>query len=131
MITKIKHIDFWKQSSDDDWSAVLSLLNSKHYLQSLFFAHLTLEKTLKAHWVKDNEGNAPPKIHNLKWLVEQTKCKLSEEQLIVLEKMNTFKLEGRYHDYQRKIFIICTFEFTSELITQVNTLRLCLIENLQ
>jgi HEPN domain-containing protein len=131
MLSKTEHINYWKQSANDDWSAVLALFNSQHYLQSLFFTHLTIEKLLKGYWVKDNGENTPPKIHNLKWLVEQTKLELSEEQLMLLEKMNTFQLEGRYPDYQRKIHMVCTLNFTQDFINQANILRVCLLENLQ
>ena len=41
---KIKHIDYWFETSKDDWEAVHLLYEGKKYLQSLFFCHLCLEK---------------------------------------------------------------------------------------
>jgi hypothetical protein len=44
MITKEAHIKFWLEQADDDWSAVDTLFKGKKFLQSLFFAHLVIEK---------------------------------------------------------------------------------------
>jgi HEPN domain-containing protein len=64
-MNKQEHILFWKNSAKNDWKISQKLFHSKDYLYSLFFAHLVLEKLCKAHWVKDNPENFPPKIHNL------------------------------------------------------------------
>lgn len=48
-----------------------------------------LEKLPKAHWVKDNHDNHPPRTHNLIKLSSQINFKLTED----------FQLEGRYPDY--------------------------------
>lgn len=65
MKTKTEHIDFWISQAEDDWSAVDTLFKGKNYLQCLFFAHLVIEKICKALWIKYNEGNVPPRTHNL------------------------------------------------------------------
>jgi HEPN domain-containing protein len=48
MKTKNEHIDFWLIQADDDWTAVDTLFKGRNYLQSLFFAHLVIEKICKA-----------------------------------------------------------------------------------
>ena len=48
-----------------------------------------------------------------------------------LERMNDFQLEGRYPDYQFKIYQICTREFTTQILNKVKTIRICLLESLQ
>jgi len=63
-----------------DWKAVNQLYSGKCYTHSLFWAHLVLEKLLKAHWIKDNESNTPPKIHNLLYLADKTKLSISQER---------------------------------------------------
>lgn len=63
-----EHIEFWKNTSNEDFEVFNLLLNSKKYLHVLFFAHLTIEKLIKSHWVKDNNNSVPPKIHNLNTL---------------------------------------------------------------
>ena len=69
-----------------------------------FLSHLMLEKLLKAHWIKDNEGNHPPKIHNLIKLSVNIKLKLPESDLEFLAVMNQFQLEGRYPDYIQGVY---------------------------
>ena len=108
-MTKSDHIEYWIKSAEDDWEAVLSLFNSKKYVQCLFFAHLVLEKWCKAHWVKDNANDYPPKTHNLVRLVQETKLDLSVDDLAFLEQFNDFQLEGRYPDYLFSIQKKCTF----------------------
>ena len=53
----------WVHLKDFDCAKVLH--NAGHYAQALFWAHLTLEKLCKALWIKTNESNTPPFIHNL------------------------------------------------------------------
>lgn len=60
-MTKSEYVDYWKTISDKDWTAVVHLFEKSDYLHSLFFAHLVLEKMLKAHFVKDNISDFPPK----------------------------------------------------------------------
>jgi HEPN domain-containing protein len=65
---------------------------------------LTLEKLLKAFWVRDNVENIPPKMHNLNYLLAQTQLALSEEEQRFFAVFNQFQLEGRYPDYQFAIY---------------------------
>jgi HEPN domain-containing protein len=130
-MTKKEHIGYWLASAEHDWEVVQSLVNSGQYLHSLFFAHLTLEKLLKGHWIKDKIDNYPPRIHSLVRLVEGTNCLLDEETMAFLELLNDFQLEGRYPDYQFKIYKRCTKEFTVQVLDKIKPLRICLIERLQ
>lgn len=75
-MTKQDYIAYWKTTAEKDWTAVEHLFEKGDYLHSLFFAHLVLEKLMKAHWVKDNQGSIPPKVHNLVYLAGQTRLSL-------------------------------------------------------
>lgn len=129
-MTKQEHIEYWKVSAERDWEVVNSLFLSGQYLYSLFFAHLTLEKLLKGHWVKDNEGNHPPRIHNLIRLLDITRCSFDEDTRAFLELLNDFQLEGRYPDYQFRIYQRCNKEFTVQIINKIEPIRICLQEML-
>ena len=72
MKTKQEHITFWIEQAGDDWIAVDTLFKGKMYLQSLFFAHLVIEKVCKAFWIKHNKENVPPRTHNLIYLLSST-----------------------------------------------------------
>jgi len=97
-------------------------------LQSLFFAHLVIEKLCKSIWIKHNKENVPPRTHNLIYLLTATPISLTEEQSEFLLTLNRFQLEGRYPDYMTKMNNICNQEFTQSMINSVNNFRLWLLE---
>jgi HEPN domain-containing protein len=48
MVDIVKQIVFWRDSAKEDWAVARQLVDNDHIRHGLFFAHLTLEKTLKA-----------------------------------------------------------------------------------
>ncbi len=131
MKTKNEHIDFWLIQADDDWTAVYTLFKGRNYLQSLFFAHLVIEKICKALWIKHNEGNIPPRTHNLIHLLSTTPLELNDDKSEFMLSLNRFQLEGRYPDYLTKMHNICNELFTKTMIDETNKLRLWLLEKVQ
>ena len=61
-------IRHWMNTAERDWQSIGLLFKGKQFVHALFFCHLVIEKLLKAHWVKDNEENTPPRIHDLEHL---------------------------------------------------------------
>jgi HEPN domain-containing protein len=131
MRTKKQHIEFWVEQAEDDWKAVYTLLNGGNYLQSLFFAHLVIEKLCKSLWIKYNSDNVPPRTHNLITLLSSTPIKLAEVQIEFLLTLNRFQLEGRYPEYMTQMHKICNERFTTDMINSVNEFRTWLQEKLQ
>jgi HEPN domain-containing protein len=127
---KQDYINYWKTAAEKDWVVVDNLFKKRNYPQCLFFAHLVLEKLLKAHWVKDNKSDNPPRIHNLVKLAVQTKLKLTSDNLIHLDIMNDYQMEGRYPDYQFLIYKIATRKNTKNLLEQSNILKQWLLNQL-
>ncbi len=103
-----QQINYWVVSSEEDFAAAQSLLEKGHLRHSLFFAHLAIEKMLKAHVVVATK-NIPPKIHDLVRLAEIARLDLNETQENCLLDFRTYLLEGRYPDSQQmpldKIFV--------------------------
>ena len=130
MMTKQQHIDYWINTAEDDWDSVGLLFNGKKYLQSLFWAHLVLEKLTKALWIKNHEENTPPKIHNLILLLEQSSIDLGEEKMKFLHDYNAFQLSSRYPDYLYEIHKVCTKQFTDIQLERVKEIKRCLLEML-
>ena len=60
-----EHIQFWLENADSDLDTAEKLFTVEKYDWCLFLGHLSLEKVLKAYYVKDNENKMPPRIHNL------------------------------------------------------------------
>jgi HEPN domain-containing protein len=92
-----KQIGYWMTSSDEDFAAAQSLLEKGHLRHSLFFAHLAIEKVLKAH-VTRKTNDIPPRIHNLVRLAEIAALKLDQEQEQLLREFGVYQLGGRYPD---------------------------------
>lgn len=129
-MTKQEYIEYWKQSATRDWRTVEKMFVAKEFIPALFFSHLVLEKLLKAHWVKDNEGDHPPKIHNLVYLLSKTKLVAKELDIAFLEQLNSFQIEGRYPDYQLDLYRIYKAKQTEEILNQVNKIRKWLLKAL-
>jgi HEPN domain-containing protein len=129
-LTKKEHIAYWVDTANRDWRTVQDLYKCKNYLSALFFAHLVLEKLCKAHWVKDNTENTPPKIHNIIVLIENTKFEITDEDKDFFRAMNQFQLEGRYPDYKNMLYKIYKGLKTKKILDKVNTVRKCLLKNL-
>jgi len=92
-----KHIDYWRASNDEDFAAGESLLEKGHLRHSLFFAHLAVEKMLKA-FVTRQTNDVPPRIHNLVRLSEMAGLSVDPERAAFLRKFDMYQLEGRYPD---------------------------------
>lgn len=111
-------VSFWLKSAAYDWLVTKQLFEKKSYAHSLFFAHLVLEKQLKALFVKKNRETAPYK-HNLVMLAEKCRLRLSEDQEKLLEEVSDFNLEARYPDYKFSFKKKCTMAFTRRYLTEI------------
>jgi HEPN domain-containing protein len=130
MMIKEQHISYWVDTAQYDWNGAGGAYDTNNYIHCLFWAHLTLEKLAKAHWVKTHQDNIPPKVHNVVWLLEQSNIDLGADTMKFLDEFNEFQLSGRYPDYTKNLYRICTKEFTSEQMEKVKEVRQCLIEML-
>ena len=95
-----KQIDYWEGSSGEDFAAAESLLEKDHLRQCLFFAHLAIEKMLKAHVTKQTK-DIPPRTHNLVRLSGIAKLGLDSQQREFLREFGVYQLEGRYPDSEQ------------------------------
>ncbi len=118
VMSKEDHINYWLKAAEADYKAVFQLFENSSYPQCLFFAHLTIEKLLKAFWVRDNVDNIPPKTHNLSYLLVQTNLDFLEKDQQFFAAFNQFQLEGRYPDYQFAIYERLNNEETSKWLEQ-------------
>lgn len=95
MIDIQKQIIHWRRGAEEDWQVAQELIRNGRIRHGLFFAHLSLEKMLKANVCKATSELAPP-IHNLVRLSEKAGLPLTEGQLDLLAEANEFNIEGRY-----------------------------------
>lgn len=124
-MTKEAHIQYWLTTAQHDIESAEGMLASGHYDWSLFVGHLALEKVLKAHWVKNNEENIPPKIHNLVRIAEQSKISLNEQDKLLLYEVTDFNLEGRYPDFKNYFYKKCTREYAESYVKRIKEYYEC------
>ena len=129
-MTKADHIAYWKDIAAFDWPAVQRMMQAGDFVHGLFFAHLVIEKLSKAHWVKDNAGDIPPKIHNINKLWQATQLMPTQSQTDTATQLNTYQLEGRYPDYIRRLYSTTTPISAKQLFAETEPLRIWLLSTL-
>jgi len=123
-------IDYWLESAAHDMEVAETLFKNQKYDWCLFIGHLVIEKVLKAFYVRDKK-EAPPWIHNLVRLAENTTLQLSEEQLTFLANVNDFNIESRYPDYKLSFYKTCTKEFTEEQFARIKEMYQWLLSQMK
>ncbi len=128
---KKTHIQYWLNGAEESWKSAETLMAGSRYLMTLFCWHLAIEKLIKAHWVKDNAEDYPPRTHNLTLLHDQTQLNLPVEMQEELKVIGFWNIEGRYPDYRNKVYQSATKEYLEGKSKTVENIRKCLIEKLQ
>ena len=95
MVDISEQIQYWRAGAEEDQEVANHLLVSGKIRHGLFFAHLALEKLLKAHFCRQRREIAP-RIHNLVRLAEMAGLEFDDEKRNTLAEMNEFNIEGRY-----------------------------------
>jgi HEPN domain-containing protein len=124
-----KIVKHWIETSDDDFNTMLTLYKSKSFVWSLFLGHISIEKLLKALYVKKYKEHAPF-THNLYRLGELSGLDMSEEYSDSLDEITSFNLNARYDDYQKEFYKLCTPEYTRAWIEKIKIIRIWIKEML-
>lgn len=98
MIDVNRQIEYWINGAEDDLMTAGLLIREKRILHGLFFCHLVIEKSVKAHVVKVS-GEIAPRTHNLIYLSEKAGLEFDDETMIFLGILMKYQLQGRYPDY--------------------------------
>ncbi|NOU46075.1 MAG: HEPN domain-containing protein [Bacteroidales bacterium] len=118
-----KIVNHWIETSDEDYATMQSLYTSNSFGWSLFMGHISIEKLLKAYYVRKYKKHAPL-THNLYRLAELSELELTDEKSDWLDKITSFNLNARYDDYKREFYKQCTADFTAAWIENIKTLRI-------
>jgi len=113
-----KTINYWLESAEYDFETGKSLLESKKFPYALFFAHLAIEKILKAIVVKKTEEHAPH-THSLVLLAKSTNINIKDQMLDQLAEYMEFHIEARYPDEKKDFYKKCSEEFTIAKINEM------------
>lgn len=125
-----RSVQYWLESSEDDWKVANHLFEKGDYSYSLFFGHLTLEKILKAIYVY-RLGETPPYTHRLVYLAESVSLTVNEEQLELLETVTDFNMEARYPDERFSFKKRCTKDFTERYLIRIKEVKEWLLQQIQ
>ena len=112
-----KQVSYWKEVAADDLRVANKLIAGKETLHALFFAHLAIEKILKAHVCKQTQDYAPL-IHNLLSLVQRASIALSPEHEELLAELNTYNIRGRYPDMRGSHIEKPTLQYAKSVLRQ-------------
>lgn len=99
---KSAQIEYWKSAAKSDLETCEILIDKGKTVHGLFWCHLTIEKLLKAHYVKANNDYAP-KTYNLIYLAQKAELLLDESQKDLIGLLLKYQLEGRYPEYKPEV----------------------------
>lgn len=117
-------MEYWMNSSDDDYNVMQYLYKGKKNSYCLFLGHLVIEKLLKGLYAKNNKENPYTiKSHNLLALAEKCKLELSDEQIEKLQIITQFNISARYDDYKETFNKKCTDEYTEKQVENIEEVR--------
>lgn len=122
-------VDYWKNSSDQDFKTMKHLMDSRDYHWALFLGHLVLEKLLKAVYVSKHQKHALFS-HDLLRLAEKAEIEIEEEFTDWLDEISTFNLNARYDNYKQDFYKLVTREFAEIWIERIEKLRQWLTKKL-
>ena len=126
-MNNIDLMNYWIESSDEDYNVMNVLYRNKKNSYCLFFGHLVIEKLLKALYANRNK-NAPhaPKSHDLLYLAEKTELELTERQEDLLDTITRFNMNARYDNYKKEFYLKCTDEYTKQQVNNIEEVRIWL-----
>lgn len=120
----INLMNYWLNSSDEDYDAMQVMFKNKKNTWTLFLGHLVIEKLLKGLYAKKNKDNPYTiKSHNLLALAEKCNLELTDEQIEKLQIITQFNISARYDDYKENFKQKCTDEYTLKQVKNIEEVR--------
>jgi len=118
-----KTVRYWVDIANYDLKTAYAMLKSKRYLYVGFMCHQSIEKLLKAYYVKRLK-DIPPYTHNLLLLAEKSGIYqyFSEEQKDLLDELEPLNIEVRYPKNKKILFRILSNEKCKIIIKETEEL---------
>jgi len=129
-MTKEQHIDFWMNTSEEDWITVGVLFSMDRYFHSLLWAHLMIAKLAKALWIKRKANLIPPETDNILWFLNEAEVDLGNDLTEFLSSFSEFQLSNQNPDGMNFVYRVCTKEFTKQELEKVKEVRKSLLKML-
>jgi len=125
-------ITYWFEIALDDLDSAGIMLEKNKYLQTGFYCHQALEKSLKGyHWFVNSEE--PPYTHNLFKLCMDVRLydSLNETQKNLIDTLMPLNIEARYPDDKMEILktlgksrIEAIYKQTGDLVRWIQSLTI-------
>ncbi len=117
-------IQYWSDLSNYDIDTAEAMLNTKRYLYVGFMTHQSIEKILKAYYVKIHNETAPFS-HNLSYLAKKSGLyeKFTEEQKAFIDILEPMNIECRYPAHKDRLFQSLTDERCKEILKNTKELQ--------
>ena len=101
-MNKEDRIEHWVSLANYDLKTARAMLKSGRYVYVAFTCQQTVEKMLKAYYILQI-GEEPPKTHNLTYLTEKVKLKLTKDKSELLNSLSAYYISTRYPAYKETI----------------------------
>ncbi len=105
----------WFKQADYDIATAEFLFDGERYFYAVFMSHLSIEKALKGLYIKKLK-EAPPKIHNLLYLIELINLVLPEDMYDFVFTLNRVSVITRYPDSLKRMQTEFDREKTKEIL---------------
>lgn len=128
-MTIADHIQYWLDTATQDWDTVETLRATNPRI-TLVFAHWTLEKLSKAHWVREHAGAMPPASDNVADLLAATSVVLTPAQIALVGLVKAFHDDVVESDPMRPLSQLKASETPQILLAQADELRQLLLKPL-
>ena len=92
-----KRVLEWLKQADYDMDTGVFMVEGGRYIYAVFMCHLAIEKALKGLY-QHNLQEAPPKTHNLVYLLTKTGLKPDAHKSRVIATLNEANITTRYPD---------------------------------
>ncbi|MEE4359113.1 MAG: HEPN domain-containing protein [Desulfococcaceae bacterium] len=124
-------INYWKELSDYDIETADAMHKSKRYLYVGFMSHQSVEKILKAYFVKIT-GESAPFSHSLSYIAKKAKIyeHFTEDQKSFLDMLEPMNIECRYPTQKDQLLKSLTEERCREILDKSKELQLWIKQKL-
>ncbi|MBI4707128.1 MAG: HEPN domain-containing protein [Candidatus Omnitrophica bacterium] len=95
MSDNAKYLNEWLQQAEYDLATAKAMLDAGRNIYCVFMCHLSLEKALKAAYLKKID-KVPPKIHSLIYLAQSSEVSLAKDHKDFIESLDEVSVPARY-----------------------------------
>lgn len=120
-----KETENWLAMVEYDLITAKGMLKTGRYVYVVFMCHLSMEKAFKA-LVCEETNRVPPKTHDLLYLVNLGKAKLSGDLLDFIGIINNAGIVTRYPEDLSKLIVSYPKKVTIEYLNRTEKVIKCL-----